>query len=1784
MARRMCLWLEAQRRRAVPLRLWVILWMSFLSASALPAAETLPRSIRVVMDNNYPPFVMQDEGGLHGILVDQWRLWEIKTGIKVELSGMNWGEALRRMRAGEFDVIDTAFQTSERTKYLTFSKPYQKIEVPIFFNREIAGITDAKSLRGFPVGVKTGDADIDFLRMSGVETLLEFGSYESVLQAARDHKVSVFVADLQPALYYLHKFGLQGAFRHSAPLLVGEFHRAVAKGNNALLQVIEGGFARISPADYKTIEDKWYGAESYRQRSLRWLMPVAAGFCGLTLFLFIWNRTLRHTVRRSTAELRASQEQFQSIYNSVNDAIFIHDLETGAVIDVNDRMCAMFRCTHEEALGMQIAQLSSGVAGYNQAEALTWIRKAAAGEPQTFPWHCRRKDGSLFWGEVSMRRARIGSVDRIVVTIRDRTEKQVEEQDLREQLATKRWLEAIADATPGVLYVMQRAPDGVFSFLFASPRIEAVAGVSRDVLLKDGPAFFRIVHPDDCARVLDSIAESARTLQEWTQSYRVLHPQRGLIWIENHATLRRVPEGGTLWHGFAYDITDRVNTEAKLKKTNAVLQIRTACDKALVRADDEQTLLHSVCTTAVEAGGYRMAWIGMVENHGSGSLRPVAVAGIEDGYLNAVRSTWSAIERGQGPSGVAVRTGKPVVAQNIATNPIVGLWIGEALRRGYAAMLAIPISCDGKVIGALMINSSRPEDFAPDEVSVFAELAANLGVRLDAIRAKELRLHAETELRAREQELRKSQGQLTATLDALPDSLFEVDRAGRICDFRAPNARALFVHPESFPGRTFAEVLPADVAAIIEIGLAEAAEKGRHFGGTYSLPMPDGLRWHELSIAQKTKTGAEEQRFVMLVRDVTKRTLAEEALRESERYNRTLFDQTPIGLLLCRMDGGFVDVNPACARIIGRTVEEALQLTYWDLTPLRYAEQEKQQLESLHTTGRYGPYEKHYFHKDGHLVPVRLNGLIIRQQGEDFIWSSVEDITERIQAETALRLSADRLAQAVLVSQIGVFDHDHVANSMYCSPILRSIYGLGSGDAVSLDDFLDHVHPDDRGQIEQAVRRSLSPEEDGLLDVELRIVRTDGSVRRVTTRAQTEFAGTGNDRHPVRTVGAVVDITDRKLAEEALAASTSQVQHVLGAANCLLWQSRLTRTEVGEFDWQIYIPRSSLYRRLFGQDPGTPSLLPWKELGVPELHAMHQNCHEALVSGAPGYEQEFHAVVDGQTIWLREQVSIEHEGEMVWMLVGVITDITERKAAEATLRESEARLAGIIDSAMDAIITADEEGKIVVFNHAAESVFRCPANAAIGRPVEQFIPKSTQAIHAKHLRHELEKQDPDKTIRSVSGFGLRFDGAEFPCEASVSHIEVKNRRLFTVILRDVTDRVRAEAERKALQDQVLRSQRLESVGRLAGGIAHDLNNILAPIVLGAPMLRESLHDADAREMLNAMEISANRGAKIIAQLLTFSRGGVGERMPVQLPLIVRDMETIIRETFPKKITVRTEIPHDVWMVRGDPTQLHQVLMNLCVNARDAMPAGGVLSLTLVNLALDQMTAGKIPGLQPGPHVRLSVADTGTGIRPEVIDKIYDPFFTTKEVGKGTGLGLSTVLGIVQAHGGAVQAGSIVGDGTRFDIYLPAELNASAATTKAGPVTHAAGDGELILFVDDEPAVRLIARRLLEQHGYRVVEAADGSEALLRYKQLRPAVALVVTDLIMPVLDGPSLIVELRKIDPALPVIAASGHAAGVDLAVLQETKCQALLQKPFEITELLREINRVLHSRPGTQA
>jgi signal transduction histidine kinase/CheY-like chemotaxis protein len=383
-------------------------------------------------------------------------------------------------------------------------------------------------------------------------------------------------------------------------------------------------------------------------------------------------------------------------------------------------------------------------------------------------------------------------------------------------------------------------------------------------------------------------------------------------------------------------------------------------------------------------------------------------------------------------------------------------------------------------------------------------------------------------------------------------------------------------------------------------------------------------------------------------------------------------------------------------------------------------------------------------------------------------------------------------------------------------------------------------------------------------------------------------------------------------------------------------------------------------------------------------------------------------------------------------------------------------------------------------------------------------------------------------------------------------------------------------ERKQLETQFLRAQRMESIGTLAGAIAHDLNNCLAPIVMAAPFLREQLQDLVSQRMLDSVENSAKRGADIVKQLLVFARGIQGDRIALQLNHLVRDMAQIIRETFPKNIQLNIESAKDLATVQGDTTQLHQVLLNLCVNARDAMPDGGMLSLKTQNIVLDEPDAKMIAGAKPGSYVLLTVTDTGTGIPPEIMDKIFEPFFTTKSHEKGTGLGLSTTLGIVKSHSGFIQVNSTVGQGATFEVYLPAIAAVEAQADVTAPGQLPRGHGELILLVDDESPVRTVTKRALEKFGYQVLEASDGTEAVSLYASNRDAVKAVLTDMSMPHLDGPGTIRALRRMNPDLPIIGASGLSSKVKPGQLDPLNLQAYLQKPFSAEKLLTALHQAL--------
>ena len=514
----------------------------------------------------------------------------------------------------------------------------------------------------------------------------------------------------------------------------------------------------------------------------------------------------------------------------------------------------------------------------------------------------------------------------------------------------------------------------------------------------------------------------------------------------------------------------------------------------------------------------------------------------------------------------------------------------------------------------------------------------------------------------------------------------------------------------------------------------------------------------------------------------------------------------------------------------------------------------------------------------------------------------------------------------------------------------------------------------------------------------------------------------------------------------------------------------------------------------------------------------------------------------------------------------------------ATAHESETLLAGIVGSAMDAIITIDEDQRVLVFNAAAEKAFGASAQEAIGQPLDRFIPERFRTVHADHVRNF---GDTNVTRRAMgrlnSLFGLRSSGEEFPIEASISQVEIRGRKLFTVILRDITEKRRAEA-------QLLRSQRLESIGTLAGGLAHDLNNILAPIMVSVRLLERKLaKDPEGLECVAMLEQLAARGANIVRQVLSFARGVEGDRVPTELKHIVREVSEILHETLPRSITVAEDVPSDLWSARADPTQIHQVLMNLAVNARDAMPGSGTLSLSAQNVTVDPHFAQMHPEAHPGKYVSISVADTGIGIDPQHIDRIFDPFFTTKAHGEGTGLGLSTTLGIVRAHEGFINVYSEPGRGTQFTVYIPAyfpETPAQAPRVESEtPSALPMGQGELVMVVDDEVNIREMTGRTLAAFGYRVLTAEDGTAAVSLFAQNQGKVAAVLLDMMMPFMDGAATARALRRMDPNVRLIGSSGLVDKRKLDEAREVGFSGFLPKPYTADDLLKVLSEALRTR-----
>ncbi len=924
----------------------------------------------------------------------------------------------------------------------------------------------------------------------------------------------------------------------------------------------------------------------------------------------------------------------------------------------------------------------------------------------------------------------------------------------------------------------------------------------------------------------------------------------------------------------------------------------------------------------------------------------------------------------------------------------------------------------------------------------------------------------------------------------------------------------------------------------------QAALDGRqNYHTQFRMLWPDGqvrhLEAHALVLRDQA---GRPQRMIGVNWDITERMVTE------QRYRMLAEHAGDVLWIIDLATRCYTYVSPAIIRLRGCTPEDLVGRPFeYGLTPASVAMIHQQLPARLEAFLRGDPaavtqnHEVEHLRTDGTAARTEIVTTFLRNdRGGIDVVGITRDISRRHDAEQALQRSTTRLRHAEEIAGIGHWSINLDTATVEASPNAAKIYGIIPAAHWPLALVRSFTLPEYRQPLEEALEDLVAGKK--VYDRIYKIRQPDTGVL-VTIHSRAEY-----DPESRTVFGTIQDITEREKTLAALRASEGKLRLLVSNAPVVLFQ----------------VGADGLFRMSEGAGLAQLGLRPGQVVGLSvfDVYRDHPEICRQVRSALEGHTSHDLTRIGDTWFEIFYNPMTDASGA-VTDLIGLAIDITERKNAEARLRLESAALS----AAAHGIAITDATGKIEWINPAFTVLTGYSADEALGRDLGKLVQSGQQT--AEHY------QEIWRTILSGETWhgellNRHKDGTLVAEEETITPVRAEDGRIahFIAIKQDIS-------ERRRLQEQALRAQRLDSVGRLAGGIAHDLNNILAPVLMAPAVLRENLVDPSANEILDAIEISANRGAAIIRQLLTFSRGGGGERAPVQLRHIVRDMVVIIRETFPKNIATRTDLHSASWLVQADTTQLHQVLMNLCVNSRDAMPDGGTLTISLENVELDHAAVAGHPGAAPGPHVILGVFDTGTGIAPEHLDKVFDPFFSTKAVGKGTGLGLATVLGIIRDHQGFVEIASHPGNGTQVRVYLPAVPDAPTAEIAADDdrVLPPRGRGELILLVDDEENVRRISRRILERHGYRVILASDGAEALARFQQHRATIRLVVSDLSMPFMDGPALIRAIHRIDPAVRIVAVSGHAAEspqIDVEVA------AFLPKPYLRRALLETVASAL--------
>jgi PAS domain S-box-containing protein len=959
---------------------------------------------------------------------------------------------------------------------------------------------------------------------------------------------------------------------------------------------------------------------------------------------------------------------------------------------------------------------------------------------------------------------------------------------------------------------------------------------------------------------------------------------------------------------------------------------------------------------------------------------------------------------------------------------------------------------------------------------------------------------------------------------------------------------------------SYAELIHPDDRPAVRDQVQRSLQERSQFNLTYRIHTAGGQEKWVMEIGQGIFSDIGDLLALEgFITDITERKRSEEALRQSEEKFRLAFHTSPDAINLNRLsDGMYVDINEGFTHLTGYTRKDAIGKTSKELNIWADPVDRECLVNGLRSRGTVENLEARFRRKNGRIGVGLMSARVLRLNQEEVILSITRDITERKQVEDALRESEDRYHQlfdastdAILVRTGETITHANPA-------ALRLFKAQHPGELVGKG-YLDFVHPDDRPESAERIRKSMGG--DWMVPPrEHRLLALDGQVIHVES-ASVPIKYQGRIQH----FGMFRDITDRKIAEERLRESEKQYRQLV--------ESSTDAILVRSGDVVVYANPAAV--RLFRASH------PKEIVGKSYLSFVHPDDRpetiERITKGlnehwiAPPREHRMLAL-DGALLHVESTgVPIQYKGAP--QLFGVFRDISERKQIDEKLRETEKKYRELAESLPQVIFEVDSKGDLVYLNQTGFSLFGyTPGDLARGFNVlEAFVPEDRERISSDIMLNVQGRRLGRQEYTAV-----KKDGTRFPVGVHANRV-MRERTAIGVrgILIDFTPTKRAEEEKKKLEIQLQQAQKMEAIGALAGGIAHDFNNILSAIIgyTELAMLNEGVEHC--RVELNEALKAANRAKDLVKQILAFSRQTEEERMPVRVTLVAKEAVKFLRATIPTTIEIQNRIDEKSGAVLANSVELHQIIMNLCTNAQHAIgEQGGLLEVAVQNTEIDLSQKNDLIDLEIGPYVRISVKDTGHGMPPDVIKRIFDPYFTTKEKGVGTGLGLAVVHGIVKKYGGTIQVESEPGKGTTFHIYLPrVDI---AAPIPAEPPKPLIGGSERILFVDDEKMIVDIGQQALQRLGYDVVSRTSPIEALELFKAKPDFFDLVITDKTMPGMTGDALAKELMNVRPNVPVIICTGYSQAVDNERARKIGIKAFVMKPILINELASAVRKVL--------